>query len=211
MTVVLDADTRRLLYLAPGRSGQALVEFKAALIERGGDSHKIGVVVMDMPHCYKRGGREDFPKAQVIFDCFHVMVMAGEAVELGRRGLQREGADLKSSLWVMCGNAWNLSEEKQAQRAELGKRYKQIGRALALRSALQDVYASDSDGPQMLTWWCSWAKRSRLPSFVKLAESIKANWAGIVTYFEKRYTQGPIQTVNGIIQLAKRKARASAN
>ena len=81
VTVVLDADTRRLLYLAPGRSGQALVEFRAALLERGGDPMKISTVVMDMLHCYKRGVRENFPKAQVIYDRFHVMVMAGEAVE----------------------------------------------------------------------------------------------------------------------------------
>ena len=80
-----------------------------------------------------------------------------------------------------------------------------------MRSALQDVYASGSDGPQMLKWWCSWAKRIRLAAFVKLAESIKANWAGIVAYFDKRYTQGPIEAVNGIIQLAKRKAREFRN
>jgi transposase len=57
----------------------------------------------------------------------------------------------------------------------------------------------------MLKWCCGWAKRRRLPSFAKLAESIQANWAGITAYFTKRYTQGPIEAVNGIIQLAKRR------
>jgi transposase len=212
VTVVLDADTRRLLYLAPGRSGQALVEFREALVARGGDPARIGVVVMDMLHCYKRGVRENFPNAQVIYDRFHVMVMAGEAVERVRRRLQNEGAQLKGSLWVLRGNAWNLSEEKQAWRAQLGQQYKALGRALALRSALQDIYAGPpADGPEMLKWWCGWAKRSRLPSFAKLAESIQANWAGITAYFTKRYTQGPIEAVNGIIQLAKRRARGFRN
>ena len=179
---------------------------------RGGDPARIGVVVMDMLHCYKRGVRECFPKAQVIYDRYHVMVMAGEAVELVRRRLQNEGAQLKGSLWALRGNAWNLSEEKQALRESLARRYKPLGRALALRGALQDIYAaSATKGPEMLEWWCGWARRSRLPSFVKLAESIRANWNGIVAYFKHRYTQGPIEAVNGIIQLAKRKARGFRN
>jgi transposase len=212
VTVVLDADTRRLLYLAPGRSGAALAEFREALIARGGDPARIGTVVMDMLHCYKRGVRECFPNAKVIYDRYHVMVMAGEAVELVRRRLQSEGAQLKGSLWVLRGNAWNLSPEKQAQREALARRYKHLGRALALRTALQDIYAGKAgEGPGKLEWWCGWARRSRLPSFVKLAESIKANWNGIVAYFKHRYTQGPIEAVNGIIQLAKRKARGFRN
>jgi transposase len=212
VTVVLDADTRRLLCLAPGRSGASLWEFKAALVERGGDPARISTVVMDMLHCYKRGVRECFPNAQVIYDRYHVMVMAGEAVELVRRKLQNQGAQLKGSLWVLRGNAWNLSTEKQALRETLGRRYKQIGRALALRTALQDIYAgAAAEGPGKLEWWCSWARRSRLPSFAKLAECIKANWKGIVGYFAQRYTQGPIEAVNGIIQLAKRKARGFRN
>jgi transposase len=213
VTVILDADTRRLLYLAPGRSGQALVEFRAALLARGGRPEQIGVVVMDMLHCYKRGVRENFPWAKVVYDRFHVMVMAGEAVEKVRKTLQAQGAPLKGSLWALRGNLWNLSASQQAVREDLSRRYKELGRALALRSALQDVYASGNgdDGPEMLAWWCQWAKRSRLAPFAKLADTIKENWAGITAYFTKHYTQGPIEAVNGIIQLAKRRARGFRN
>jgi transposase len=213
VTVVLDADTRRLLYLAPGRSGQALVDFRAALLARGGDPARITTVVMDMLHCYKRGVRENFPQAQVIYDRYHVMVMAGEAVELVRRRLQNEGAALKGSLWILRGNAESLNAQKQAVRADLSRRYKALGRALGLRAALQEVYAVSSalTGEEMLEWWCRWAQRSRLPSFGKLVETIRANWQGILAYFTHRYTQGPIEAINGIIQLAKRRARGFRN
>ena len=211
VTVIIDAETRKLLYVAPGRSGEALREFKQALLERGGKPEQIGHIVMDMLHCFKRGARENFPWAKVVFDRFHLMVMAGEAVELVRRQLQAQGAQLKGSLWALRGNEWNLREDQQIIRHDLARRYKQLGRALALRSALQDVYASGADGPKLLAWWCRWAKRSRLRPFEKLAASVKEHWHGILTYFESRLTQGPIEAINGIIQLAKRRARGFRN
>ena len=61
VTVILDADTRRLLYLAPGRSGEALRTFRNELIKRGGKAERITHIVMDKLHCFKRGARENFP------------------------------------------------------------------------------------------------------------------------------------------------------
>ena len=139
------------------------------------------------------------------------MVMAGEAVEKVRKNLQAQGADLKGSLWALRGNEWNLREDQQAVRFDLAKRYKELGRALGLRSALQDVYAAGEEGPELLAWWCRWAKRSRLQPFVKLADTIKEHWKGIIAFFQSRYTQGPIEAINGIIQLAKRRARGFRN
>jgi transposase len=167
---------------------------------------------MDMLHCYAKGVRENFPNAQIVYDRYHVMVMAGEAVDEVRRKLQREGAQLKGSLWVLRGNHWNLSAEQQLQRATLAKSYKPIGRALALRSALQDVYgASKTEGAELLRCWCRWATRRRLEPFKKLAQTIRQYWNGIVSYFDSRLTQGAIEAINGIIQLAKRRARGFRN
>lgn len=211
VTVIIDAHTRRLLHVAPGRSGEALREFRKALLERGGHPEQIRHIVMDMLHCFKRGARENFPWAKVIFDRYHVMVMAGEAVEKVRRDLQNQGADLKGSLWALRGNEWNLRPEQLATREGLSRRYKKLGRALALRSALQDVYASEADVAALLAWWCRWAKRSRLAPFEKLAATVEEHWHGILAYFETRLTQGPIEALNGIIQLAKRRARGFRN
>ncbi len=90
--------------------------------------------------------------------------------------------------------------------------YKPLGRALALRAALQDVYeAATQEGPKLLQRWCQWATRSRLAPFKKLAQTFRQYWAGIVSYFECRITQGAIEAINGIIQLAKRRARGFRN
>jgi transposase len=211
-TVILDIDTRAVLFMAEGRDSKAVAAFCDQLRLHGGDPAQIRWVSMDMLHCYAKGVRENFPNAQVVYDRYHVMVMAGEAVELVRRKLQRAGADLKGSLWALRGNEWNLSPEQQEVRMTLSRRYKSLGRALALRDALQDVYAAPrEDGPSLLQEWCAWAARSRLEPFQKLVRTIRQYWTGIVSYFDERITQGAIEAINGIIQLAKRRARGFRN
>ena len=80
------------------------------------------------------------------------------------------------------------------------------------RAALQDVYeASTQEGPELLKRWCRWAARSRLAPFKKLAQTFRQYWDGIVSYFQCRVTQGAIEAINGIIQLAKRRARGFRN
>jgi hypothetical protein len=42
-------------------------------------------------------------------------------------------------------------------------------------------------------------------------KTFRQYWAGIVSYFQDRITQGAIEAINGIIQLAKRRARGFRN
>jgi transposase len=212
VTVILDAESHAVLYMAQGRDSHAVEAFAEALRLHHGDPAKIRWVAMDMLHCYAKAVRENFPNATVVFDRYHLMVMAGEAVDNVRKQLQRNGANLKGSLWSLRGNEWNLTQEQLVQRTSLASAYKPLGRALALRSALQDIYcAPTADGAELLKWWCRWAARSRLQPFQKLAKTIRLYWNGIVTYFENHITQGAIEAINGVIQLAKRRARGFRN
>jgi len=138
------------------------------------------------------------------------MVLAGQALDEVRRQLQREGgSDLKGALWSLRGNAWNLSEERQAQRERLCRQYTKLGRAMSRRETLQAIYATPERrvAEVELEWWCGWAARSRLSPFRTLAKTIRQHWDGILAYFDTRLTSAAIEAVNGIIQLAKRMAR----
>lgn len=212
VTVILDAETRKVLFLEQGRDSNALKKFCHALEQHGGSAEQIRWVAMDMLHCYAKGVRENFPNAKIIYDRYHLMVMAGEAVDEVRKQLKREGADLKGAMWPLRGNEWNLTEEYALTRARLTKAYKPLGRALSLRTALQDVLEAPEDAAEEnLRWWCQWATRSRLAPFQKLARTIRMYWHGIINYFQTRITQGAVEAINGIIQLAKRRARGFRN
>ena len=58
-----------------------------------------------------------------------------------------------------------------------------------------------------MRWWCKRAKLRRLEPFRDLAISIKKHWSGVVAFLKKRLTNGAIEAVNGLLQLAKRLAR----
>jgi transposase len=164
---------------------------------------------MDMSPAYLKGAADHFPQAQIIFDKFHVMLLAGQALESVRRKLQHEGAELKGSLWSLRGNVWNLSAERQKQRRALCLQYTKLGRAMTLRETLQAIYASPDQvtAESQLHWWCGWASRSRLEPFRALAKTVRQHWEGILAYFNTGLTSAAIEAVNGIIQLAKRMAR----
>ena len=76
---------------------------------------------------------------------------------------------------------------------------------MMLRETLQDVLAGEDE--QGLRWWSRRATRSRLEPFRKLATTIRTHWDGVVEFLETRVTNGPIEAINGLLQLAKRMAR----
>lgn len=209
VTVVVDADTHDLLLMVEGRSAEAVAELVRVMPAHGANPAQITEVVMDMSPSYIAGVQTHFPKARIVFDLFHIMKLAGDAVEKVRKDLRRQGADLRGAMWSIRGNQWTRSAEQLAQRKALAKAYPVLGRAIGLREALQDVL-QDDDLPS-LRWWLGWAARSRLEPFRKLARTLKQHLHGILAYWETRLTNAAIEAINGILQMAKRAARGFRN
>ena len=209
VTVVLDADTRDLLLMVPGCSADAVSEFASAMAAHGAHPSQITEVVMDMSAAFISGVKKCFPQARIVFDLFHIMKLAGEAVDSVRKDLHKQGADLRGGLWAIRGNEWTRTEEQLARRRKLVASYPILGRAIALREALQNVL-SDGDLPS-IRWWLGWADRCRLKPFRKLSKTLKEHFYGILAYLETRLTNAAMEAINGVLQLAKRTARGFRN
>lgn len=205
VTNVVDADTRELLFLTEGRGSDAVAAFVEELRAHGGTPEQIELVAMDMSPAYRKGVREHLPQARIVFDRFHLMQMAGQALDKVRKELRRDGAELAGGLWALRGNTWTRTEEQLVLRQKLCRQYPKLGRAMMLRELLQDVLADED--PTALRWWVTRARRSRLEPFRQLADSIMEHWDGIVAFLETRVTNGVIEAINGLLQLAKRMAR----
>jgi transposase len=150
-----------------------------------------------------------FPNARIVFDLFHIMKLAGEALDAVRKSLRKQGADLTGGLWALRGNEWTRSQEQLELRRKLARAYPILGRAIALREALQGVLA---DGDlSSIRWWLGWADRSRLEPFRKLSRTLKEHFHGILAYLETRLTNAAIETINSLLQMAKRIARGFRN
>jgi transposase len=82
LTNVADHHSGGIVWSAPGRSSQTLGEFFALLGER---TESIRAVSIDMSEPYASAIRAWLPEAEIAFDPFHVIALAGAAVDQVRR------------------------------------------------------------------------------------------------------------------------------
>jgi transposase len=109
-TVVVEMDLRaeqeaRLLFMTPERTAASVGEFVAAMPVHGARAAQVQIAAIDMSPAYEKGVAEHLPAAQVVFDRFHVMKLAGEAVDGVRKELRAQGADSQRG---NVGSAWQL-------------------------------------------------------------------------------------------------------
>ena len=217
-TVVVEIDLElkreaRLLFMTPERTAASVGQFVEAMDAHGATAQQVEVAAIDMGAAYRKGVAEHLPQAQVVFDPFHVMKLTGDAIDGVRRELRAQGADVKGAMWALRGNWENLKQGQRELRLELCTRHKALARALALRESLQETWhwPDAASAALHLKGWCSWAARSRLAPFQKLARTIKAHWDGILAFYPNRVTSAAIEAINGIIQTARRRARGFRN
>ena len=217
-TVVVEIDPQQeppaqLWFMTPERTAASVGQFVAAMPAHGAQPAQVQLAAIDRSAAYQKGVREHLPKARIVFDRFHVMQLAGKALDEVRKQLQREGAEVKGSLWALRGNESRLSQTQLELRQDLCVRHKELGRAMALRENLQDTWEwpGAASAAIHLQAWCSWAARSRLAPFKKLAQTLKSHWEGILAYYPHRITSATIESINGIIQTARRRARGFRN
>jgi len=217
-TVAVDIGSKgerpaRLLYMCPIRTAESVGEFVAKMPERGAAPEQVRKVAIDMSRAYRKGVAEHLPLAEIAFDRFHVMQLAGEALDKVRKQLREEGNDLRGALWALRGNAANLSEKNLTRREELCREYKELARAMALKEMLAETWEHGMRvaAEEHLKAWSSWACRCRLEPFKALRETIKSHWEGILGYFPDRTTSAAIEAINGVIQSARRRARGYRN
>ena len=152
VTVVLDAESHDLLFMVEGRSAQAITEFLAAMPAHRAKAEAITEVVMHMNPAYIAGVQTHFPNARIVFDLFHIMKLAGEALDAVRKSLRKQGADLTGGLWALRGNEWTRSQEQLELRRKLARAYPILGRAIALREALPACWPMGTFLPSAGGW-----------------------------------------------------------
>jgi len=200
----------RLLYFTPGKDKTTFSEFAAELERRGVPASQVEEIAMDMSKAFIAGAAEHFPEAQLCFDRFHVMKLCGESLDEIRKEIAREHGGLpRGAMWALRGNPENLREEQRNLREQICKEHGKIARAISIREFLADLwnYQLREDAEQHLEAVLSWCSRSRMQPFVKLGKTLKKHMEGILGYFNNYTTSAAIEAVNGLLQLARRRAR----
>ena len=200
----------RLLFFTPGKGADTFKQFAIELERRAVPAEQINEIAMDMSRAFIVGAAEHFPDAQLCFDRFHVMKLCGEALDQVRKDIARSIGGLpRGAMWALRGNPTNLREDQLELRKQICKEHTQIARGLSIREFLADMwnYQLREDADEHLRSVISWCRRSRLKPFVKLAKTLKSHLDGILGYFKNYTTSAAIEAVNGLLQLARRRAR----
>lgn len=214
LTIVVDHDSGRLLFVTEGRSKESVRRFFDALgPER---SALITHVSADGAGWIAPVLAERCPNAAVCLDPFHVVKWASEALDKVRRqvwntaraaGMYQFARALKDSRYALWKNPQDLTERQQAKLSIIQATNKPLYRAYLLKEQLRAVFAPG--GPErigILDAWLAWASRSRLTPFVELARTIRARRAEIANTLAHGLSNGRIESMNQKIRLIIRRA-----
>jgi transposase len=221
ISVFADLVKKRVLFATEGKGRETWVKFVAALEKHNGHRHAITQVSMDMSPAYQRGVADHCRHAQVVFDQFHVIKNANEAVDKVRRAEVRLGGKgvweaLYKSQWLWRKNPEHLTAEEQQRLAKIEDKNLGTAKAYQMRLVLQDIYRSPTAGTARRRFqvWCRWVrwvarfyKASLLASMVKLAHMIENHLAGILAHWKWGVTNAFMEGLNSVFSATKRKAR----
>jgi transposase len=191
LTVVVDHDTGRLLWAAPGRDRATLGAFFDLL---GPDRCQlITHVSADQADWIAEIVSQRCPEAVQCADPFHIVRWATEALDdvrreawndarrvgpaiskgRGRRDAGGDARRFKNARYALWKNPENLTDRQRDKLDWIAKTDPRLHRAYLLKEGLRYVFAvKGQDGIDALDRWLSWARRCRIPAFVNLAKRI---------------------------------------
>jgi transposase len=222
ITVFADLVAKRVRFATEGKDRETWVKFVAALEKHHGHRHAIPQASMDMSVAYQAGVAENCRNAQGVFDKFHVVLNANQAVDLVRRAevrLAHKGVweDLHKTTWIWRKNPENLTEWEQARLAKIKDKNLATAKAYQMRLVLQDSYRSPDATTarrrfQVWIRWVRWVARfdqtgNRFAAMLKLAQLIENHLAGILAHWKWGVTNAFMEGLNSVFSATKRKAR----
>ena len=213
LTVVLDLKSGAVVFVGEGKGSQALEPFwKRLRCARA----KIQAVAMDMSPAYIKAVSEHLPKAQIVFDHFHIIKLFNEKLSDLRRELFREAQDkhlkdvLKGTRWLLLMNPEHLDPDRDEQQ--------RLDKALKLNAPLATAYYLKEDLRQLwqqpnwrtarkfLTSWCKRAMASGIGILQQFARTLQKHAQGILNYFKFPISTGPLEGTNNKIRTMQRQA-----
>ena len=212
LTVVVDHETGVLLWAHPGHDTKTLEKFFDAL----GPARcaQITLVSADAAEWIAGVVADRCKNAELCLDPFHIVSWATKALDEVRRqvwnaarknGQKTTAKDLKNARFALWKNPEDLTERQAATLAGIAQTNAPLFRAYLLKEQLRQVFAlKGAEGIVLLDAWLKWASRSRLPSFVKLARSIREHRAGIDAALTHGLSNARVESVNTKLRLLTR-------
>ena len=160
------------------------------------------------------------PRAEVVFDKFHVLSHLSKALDLVRRMEYKRVAEkdkrfIKGQRYTLLSHKANLDLKGRQSLALLLKANKRLSRAYMMKESFGQLW--DYNNP---TWarkffenWKAQLKWSRLAPFDKFAAMVDRHWDGIESYCnpDHKVSLGFMEGLNNKIRVIQRRAYGIRN
>ena len=216
ISVLTDVDNGCVIEVKAGRNRESAIELLETIPTQTRDA--VEAVAMDMSASFAAAVRETLPKADIVYDRFHVSQLLNQAVDQVRRRenkhLLAEGDEsLKGTRMEWLHDPRNLSEDRIEALSELVSRNLKTARAWMHKENFEGFWTmlSQHDGEGYLRAWYKSAIRSRLDPIKRCARTIITHSEGLLNYFKHRISNAATEGLNSKIQSLKSAARGFRN
>ncbi|WP_437269562.1 ISL3 family transposase [Stutzerimonas balearica] len=214
-SVVLDADTRRVLWIGEGRSRATIRPFFEELGPEG--CARIEAVAMDMNTAFDLEVRQHCPQARVVYDLFHVVAKYGREVidrvrvdEANRLRHDKPARKvIKQARWLLLRNPENLKrEEQQLRLQDLLAANQSLMTVYLMKAELKTLWSPTTAWGWRSAWkqWLRLAGESEIPALKQFAKRLRGYWRGILSRVRWPMHTGQLEGINNRIKVIKRMA-----
>ena len=213
----------RLLDLVPGRSGTV---YKTWLDQRGKTfKARVEVATLDPFRGYKNAIDDKLADATAVLDAFHVVALAGHAVDEVRRRVQQEtlghrgrsGDPLYGIRNVLRCAVERLTDKQQARldaAIAADERHDAVHVAWQCAQRVRAAYAhpDPAAGRQLAEQVVDGFPSCPIPEIARLGRTLRQWKDAFLAYFDTdRASNGGTEAINGLIELHRRIARGFRN
>lgn len=213
-SVILDADTRRVLWVAEGRSRKSVRPFFEQLGKAG--CARIEAVAMDMNSAFDLEVRKHCAKARVVYDLFHVVAKYGREVisrvrvDAANQLRQDKPARrvVKQAHWLLLRNPQSLNGAEQVRLDEVLAANAPLMTTYLMKEQLKALWTSPTAWEWRSRWkqWLAHAEQSSIPALQRFARTLRPYWRGIVSRVRWPMHTGQLEGINNRIKVIKRMA-----
>lgn len=189
ITVVRDLENGTVLFVGKGKGGDALKPFKSRLRRR---AKQIEAVAIDMSNAYAAWLRQVVPKAEIVYDHFHVIKLMNERMDKLRRSTmnqleEEQKKELKGKRYLLLRNQESLSDQAKQELKQLRLQYTNLGTASLMKEYLRNIYRianSLSTARKAFTLWCEKAEVSAVSCLKQMAKTIRKRMEGLLAFWK---------------------------
>jgi transposase len=174
----------------------------------------ITAVCTDMHRPYLNAVAAALPKAEIVFDKFHVLQHASAALdEVRRQEFFRAGAVMREhgrgKRWLLLRRWKTVRGSKRAELQALFAANRRLFKAYVLREQLDRLWTYKTR-PGVLNFLMAWFKAlrwQRLPEMEQLGDFLLKHIEGIAAYCDHLVRFGVVESINTTIKAVLRRAR----